>query len=193
METLTKSFEELYNRCKDYTMTCKVRVEFLYEAMHMITDIEGACVECGVWKGGNILLMSEMTSKEVWGYDTFNGMPEPSIYDKFHGREVEWREGWNYAELQEVQSLVPDAILIPGKVQDTIPEQVPDKIAILRLDTDFYDSTKHELEHLYPRLQEGGIFITDDYGSWSGARKACDEYGLDLKQIANTNAFWCYA
>jgi O-methyltransferase len=63
-----------------------------------------------------------------------------------------------------------------GKVELTIPAAAPDQIALLRLDTDWYESTRHELEHLYPRLSPGGILIIDDYGHWSGARKATDEY-----------------
>jgi hypothetical protein len=65
---------------------------------------------------------------------------------------------------------------IKGKVEETIPEQAPAQIALLRLDTDWYESTYHELVHLYPRLSPGGILIIDDYGHWAGARKAVDEY-----------------
>jgi hypothetical protein len=63
-----------------------------------------------------------------------------------------------------------------GRVEETLPQAAPDEIAILRLDTDWYESTRHELEHLYPRLSVGGILIIDDYGHWQGARKAVDEY-----------------
>ena len=65
---------------------------------------------------------------------------------------------------------------VQGKVEDTIPATIPEKISLLRLDTDWYESTKHELEHLFPRLSKGGILILDDYGHWQGARKAADEY-----------------
>lgn len=53
---------------------------------------------------------------------------------------------------------------------------MPDKIALLRLDTDFYESTAHELRYLYPRLTLGGVLICDDYNFWEGARKAIDDY-----------------
>ncbi len=66
--------------------------------------------------------------------------------------------------------------LIKGKVEDTIPAAAPAKIALLRLDTDWFESTDHELKHLYPRLSRGGILIVDDYGYWQGARKAVDQY-----------------
>jgi hypothetical protein len=66
--------------------------------------------------------------------------------------------------------------LHPGLVEDTVPEQAPDTIALLRLDTDWYSSTKHELEHLYTRLSPGGVLILDDYSDWEGARKATDDW-----------------
>ncbi len=59
---------------------------------------------------------------------------------------------------------------------DTIPKNVPEKISILRLDTDWYESTKHELNNLFPRLVSGGILIIDDYGHFQGSKKAVDEY-----------------
>ena len=65
---------------------------------------------------------------------------------------------------------------IEGKVEDTIPASAPEKIALLRLDTDWYESTKHEMTHLFPRLASKGILIIDDYSCWDGARKAIDEY-----------------
>jgi O-methyltransferase len=65
---------------------------------------------------------------------------------------------------------------VKGKVEDTIPANIPERIALLRLDTDFYRSTRHELEHLYPRLERGGVLIIDDYGAYVGARQATDEY-----------------
>lgn len=72
--------------------------------------------------------------------------------------------------------------IVEGNVQTTIPLEVPEQIALLRLDTDWYASTRHELEHLYPRIARGGVLIVDDYGYWRGARKATDEYLALLPQ-----------
>jgi len=72
-------------------------------------------------------------------------------------------------------------IFIKGRVEDTIPQTVPEQIALLRLDTDWYESTYHELIHLYPRLVNRGILILDDYGYWQGARKAVDTYFQENK------------
>jgi hypothetical protein len=66
--------------------------------------------------------------------------------------------------------------LVAGPVEDTLPAHAPETIALLRLDTDLYESTRHELEHLYPRIPVGGVLIIDDYGYFKGARKAVDEY-----------------
>jgi len=69
--------------------------------------------------------------------------------------------------------------LVKGLVEATLPNKAPSKIALLRLDTDWYESTRHELIHLYPRLAQRGVLIIDDYGHWEGAQKAVDEYIRD--------------
>ena len=92
---------------------------------------------------------------------------------------------WCIASLEDVQTNMastayPESLInyIRGDVVDTLKhsENIPNKIALLRLDTDWYHSTKAELEVLYPRLVKGGICIIDDYGHWQGARKAVTEY-----------------
>jgi hypothetical protein len=65
---------------------------------------------------------------------------------------------------------------IKGLVENTVPDNAPERISILRLDTDWYESTRHELEHLYPRLVSGGVLIIDDYGYWRGSTQAVDEF-----------------
>jgi hypothetical protein len=70
--------------------------------------------------------------------------------------------------------------LVEGPVEETIPEAAPETIALLRLDTDWYESTRHELIHLYPRLQPGGVLIIDDYGTWQGSKEATDEWLAEL-------------
>ena len=69
-----------------------------------------------------------------------------------------------------------DVHFVRGRVEDTIPAYAPETIALLRLDTDWYESTRHELIHLFPRLAHGGVLVVDDYGHWQGARQALDEY-----------------
>jgi hypothetical protein len=205
-DILPKDFEShhvnIFKKVQPFTMTSPERIYALIEAVKYITSnhIEGAIVECGVWKGGSMLAVAEtLTSqqsydRELYLYDTFEGMPAPTEHDKdFTGKDAEdilnknhnKEENlvWAYSPLDTVQKTLSLSAYnkekikyIVGKVEDTIPAEIPEKIALLRLDTDWYESTKHELIHLFPRLQKGGVIIIDDYGFWKGARKAVDEY-----------------
>jgi hypothetical protein len=185
-----------------YSMTGQLRQWSLLQAMEHVArkGIEGDIVECGVWKGGNLILCGLMAkklhlSKRIWGFDTFEGMSEPTAHDftldKAAAAITKWRErrksgftDWTYSPYEEVERNfrtevgTADLRLVRGKVEDTLerPENIPGKIAILRLDTDWYESTRKELDVLYPRLQRGGVLIVDDYGHWAGAKKAVDEY-----------------
>lgn len=191
-----------YKKVKPYTMTTPERIASLCNAVNYLVknNIEGDFVECGVWRGGSTmaaidtLLKAGDKSREIYLYDTYEGMSEPTEVDKvFTGTDAlelmntTEREDptsvWCYSTIEEVQNNVgglgyPAAKVhfVKGKVEDSIPGTLPGKIALLRLDTDFYESTKHELEHLYPLLVPGGVIIIDDYGHWEGARKAVDEY-----------------
>lgn len=164
-------------------------------------NIPGAFVECGVFRGGSAMVMMmallnrECRDREFYLYDTFAGMPKPEDVDVYvaDGKPAleEWEEkkssdgssGWVVSTLEQTRTLVesvgyPKANVqyVQGLVEDTIPAVAPEKIALLRLDTDFYRSTKHELEHLFPRLSPGGALIIDDYGAFHGAQIAVDEY-----------------
>lgn len=185
------------------TMTGPEKVAALVEATrHVVrTRIPGAVVECGVWRGGSMqavaltLLSLGETDRELHLFDTFEGMPPPTENDTrtTHSGSVSAEELleasdkdsklWAIAGLEDVQKAMAETgypmekvHFRPGLVEDTTPGQAPDTIAILRLDTDWYASTKHELEHLYQRLSPGGVLILDDYGDWDGARKATDEW-----------------
>lgn len=168
--------------------------------------IPGALVECGVYMGGNIEVMIRalqrhgVSDRDIYLYDTFAGMPKPEERDdealggiakaswEIHRTEEDGDKGsnWMKAGVELVRQRIgplryPDKHLhfVKGMVEETIPAIVPDKIAILRLDTDFYSSTKHELQHLYPLLSPGGILIIDDYGAFPGSRMATDEYAAE--------------
>ena len=141
------------------------------------------------------------TSRDLYLFDTFSGMAEPgaedapSAYDAGISPQRRWRKhkdrsgiddggsGWAAISEQQVREAMDSTgyprervHLVKGMVEETIPDCAPDTVAMLRLDTDWYASTKHELEHLYPRLEPGGVLIIDDYGHWPGARRAVDEY-----------------
>ena len=185
-----------------HTMTSAERIFGLIEAVKYAekNKIDGAIVECGVWRGGSMMAVAETlinyksTNRELYLYDTYEGMSEPTEFDKtFSGdAAAELLKAnddknknlvWAYSALETVEQNMrstnyPEKKIhyIKGKVEDTIPASIPDKIAILRLDTDWYESTKHELNYLFPLLQKGGVLILDDYGHWAGAKKAVDEY-----------------
>jgi len=161
-------------------------------------DVPGAVVECGVWRGGSMqavahtLLARGVTDRDLHLFDTFEGMPEPTEKDRrFDGTPAQellaTREKtaniWAIASLEDVQAGMTETgypvervHFYRGLVEETIPAEAPPVIAILRLDTDWYDSTMHELEHLYDRVPSGGVLIMDDYGFWQGARQAVDEF-----------------
>jgi len=193
---------EIVEHATPFTMTSPQRIVALCDAVKYIqqSQIDGAIVECGVWKGGSMfaairtLQNLNCNDRQLWLYDTFDGMTEPTANDvDFLGRAArnllqhEDRDDptsiWCCSQLDQVKTLLggtgycPELLkFVVGPVEDTIPESMPQQIALLRLDTDWYESTKHELVHLMPRLAPGGVLIIDDYGHWEGCRRAVDEY-----------------
>lgn len=162
-----------------------------------VSHLEGDIVECGVLRGGHTLLAKLyarkrgwMRPRRYWLFDTFTGMPEPGEVDvKWDGEpasEIRERigDGWCRCGLAEVENnfarfgmLDERVVFVPGLVEETlVGELLPEKIAYLRLDTDFYASTRIELEVLYPRLVPGGFLVIDDYGFWKGCQMAVDEF-----------------
>lgn len=198
----TAADRAIHQRVRPFTMTTNDNIKTLLEAVRYVhrARIPGAIVECGVWRGGSSMIAAlalqelQDTSRDLYLYDTFEGMSRPTEADAFPdgtpaAQEFERTQlgtdssDWCRATLEDVTANLhrtgypADRLhFIRGKVEDTIPGTLPGQIALLRLDTDWYDSTKHELEHLYPLLAPHGILIIDDYGYWSGARRATDEY-----------------
>lgn len=196
-------FMDIYTFCKPYTMTSVERMFALYKGVEYVVknNIPGDFVECGVWKGGSSMLIAMtlqkfgVSDRMIWMYDTFEGMSEPGKEDMdntgYSAKEQlkrasksDQKSVWCYSSLEEVKANLALTNykssyiqFIKGKVEDTISSNstIPD-ISLLRLDTDWYESTKHEMEHLFPKLVSKGILIIDDYGHWVGAKKAIDEY-----------------
>lgn len=189
---------DIIRKVQPWTMTSAERIYALIQAVRYVSanGIPGAVVECGVWKGGSIaaaartLLQLRDVNRDLYLFDTFEGMSEPTSRDfDYSGKQASdlLREESRFkcadAPLATVKKVVyetgypKDKIhFVSGKVEQTIPASAPDSISLLRLDTDWYESTKHELVHLFPRLAARGAIIIDDYGHWEGARQACEEY-----------------
>jgi hypothetical protein len=196
-------FLPLYEQCRRFSMTSADRMFALYKAVQYIeqANVPGALVECGVWRGGSMMLAARtllklgVDARELYLFDTFDGLPKPDAekdIDVWGNRAIDgWQphakdersSNWARATLDEVQHNLAGTgypskrmHFVKGLVEETVPAQAPEQIAILRLDTDWYASTRHELEHLFPRLAPHGVLIIDDYGHLKGARKAVDEY-----------------
>ncbi len=194
---------EIYELVKSHTMTGTERVFVLLKAVQYIVknNIHGDFVECGVWRGGSSMAMAHMLNelgivdKSLYLFDTFSGMTEPNEND------IEIKSGLKADFLLKKTSMIDDeniwciagydvvrrnmhstgypenrVKLVKGDILQTLKSNAPESISLLRLDTDWYESTKHELEILYPKLVSGGICIIDDYGHWAGSKKAVDEY-----------------
>jgi hypothetical protein len=193
---------EVIRKIRPYTMTSAESVFALIQAVTYVVraGIAGSMVECGVWRGGSMmavaytLLALGRTDRDLFLFDTYEGMTPPGADDVSRAGERasatfaqlkkdDGSSDWSRASLGDVRRNLlatgysGDRVkFVKGRVEDTIPGEAPGQIAILRLDTDWYESTRHELVHLYPRLSPGGVLLIDDYGLWLGQKKAVDEY-----------------
>jgi O-methyltransferase len=198
---------QIIERALPYTMTGVARLQAVVDAVRYCVDrgVDGAFAECGVWRGGSVLAMvltlQDMgaSEREIYLYDTFEGMTAPTEHD-VSAIDPPALHTWQKAERKRVRpwsgAFGPDVFnegavrdllastgyaednlqFVRGKVEDTLPDRAPEEISLLRLDTDWYESTRHELTYMYPRLSAGGVLIIDDYGHWEGCRRAVDEY-----------------
>lgn len=179
-------------------MTSDVRIKTLLDAVKHLTEknIQGDFVECGVWKGGSIMAMIykllelNILDRKIWAFDTYEGMTEPGDDDiDFQNKTAKELMDQKIANIlcisayEETTTNIlntgyPHNMIqfVKGRVEETIPRSNVEQIALLRLDTDWYESTMAELNYFYPKLVKGGILIIDDYGHWKGCKKAVDEY-----------------
>jgi len=205
---ISKDEKKIIEISEKYSMSGRLRMWSLIQSVKYIIDnkIEGDLVECGVWRGGNLILMQQLINrykinKRIYGFDTFEGMSKPKEIDvDYEGRSAiemlsnskkknDLPDIWAYCDIETVKKNILNSVnsnnitLVKGKVENTLllKKNLPDKISILRLDTDWYESTKTELEILYPKLSKNGVLIIDDYGHFMGCKKAVDEYFKNYK------------
>lgn len=202
-EDLDPEFRPIMDVARQYSMTSVERMYAVYKSIEYLekAKIPGAIVECGVWRGGSIMVALATlkalgrTDRDIYLFDTFEGLPEPDAevdVDMFGNRAIDgWipqsrgkkMSNWAYASLEDVRANVEligypmeRVHFVKGMVEDTIPGTNPSSIALLRLDTDFYSSTVQEMKYLYPNVEKGGVLIIDDYGHFLGVRRAVDEH-----------------
>jgi hypothetical protein len=184
-------FWKLFERWQPESLLSVDRLLALYSsAQHIVgAGIPGALVECGVYRGGGLCLVLETlvqlgaTDREIVVFDTFDGFPD-GTQDMAISGDVLTRDAWVTKDFQAVTEANIDRTgyprskieLVRGPVETTVPGRAPAAIALLHLDTDYYESTLHELTHLWPRVSRGGVLIIDDYGHFEGCRRAVDEY-----------------
>jgi O-methyltransferase len=194
---------------KPYTGISKNRAFALMQATRYIINnkIPGDFVECGVAKGGSAMLIAltlkslGVNDRDIYLYDLFGKRPKYSewdveiqsgksvrdYYDLVDQGDKKAAKNWEFYSTDEVlgnirtTGYIESRIhFIEGDVCDTLSRSSHKQVALIRLDTDFYDSTKHELDTLYPVLADKGVVIIDDYGHWYGARKATEEFLVSL-------------
>ena len=202
--------DEIVKICSPFSLISSKRFHNNMDAIqHVETEnVQGDIVEIGVYKGGSILSMM-LASEAFTGfdrkfhlYDTFQGMTSPKEEDvdfnNVHASKTPWGQSACRSSLEEVKANI-------GKHTKIVPEFhvgdillntfVPHSIAVLRLDTDWYESTRHELQTFYPSVSKGGVVIIDDYGHWMGCRKAVDEFlqqhpNIELHEVDYTGRYF---
>jgi O-methyltransferase len=202
--------KSVIGRAKQHSMTSAERmVELIRSVDYLVAnEIKGDIVECGVWRGGSVMCICERLvelkdtrSRNIFLFDTFDGMAQPDDRDvQFNGENASQflqvnekgeRVGsyWCIADIDQVKQNLgntdyPAHLIhyVKGKVEETLPHEPIGDIALLRLDTDWYESTYHELVHLYDKVVPGGIIIIDDYGHWQGSKKAVDDFFKERNQ-----------
>lgn len=203
-------FKGVWEQASPFTMLSRERVYHVYKAVLycLQNKICGDFVQVGVWAGGGLVaiakslelyfgssMIPEFGSRTlIWGFDTFEGHGRPGeheidiwgtsqavVYDELMDG------GWASVSKEEVQKNLLTCLgslnginLVKGRCEATLPDLAPDKVSVLIIDVDWFESTYSSLTHLWPRLAVGGILICDDYGHHSGARDAIDQYFTEI-------------
>lgn len=183
-------------------------IQFCLETV-MKDSVEGDLIETGVWRGGGCIFMRGFLSvygdrkRKVYVADSFQGLPKPNperypndLRDKHHKHSY-LAVSQNQVEnnFKRYGLLDEQVVFLKGWFKDTLPIAPMDKLAILRLDGDMYESTMDALTHLYPKLSMGGFCIIDDY-ALKGCREAVDDFratnriSAEIKLVDWTGVYW---
>ena len=219
-----ETIKEAVSTVRDYTMASFERLATLWQQVRYLDryNIPGGLVECGVWKGGCAGLMAlahmqgrNTPEREIHLFDSFQGLPQPDRQldgDLAIGIARGEADGKDQtisacvASIEECRNLLIDTIgypshlvkIHPGWYSEVIPKTAHSvgDIALLRLDSDWYKSTEICLEHLYGKVSDHGVVVIDDYGHFSGCRRAVDDFvqrlhePVLLNHIDYTGRFW---
>jgi O-methyltransferase len=200
-------FWPLYDECREETMTPIARLYDLYKTVEYIVQagIPGAIVECGVWRGGSMMMIAKAltkfgdTGRTLQLFDTFEGLPYPDDID-VDVFDITAKAQWKPEMAKGARSVVEANMAATGyltvtyhegRVEDTLANEALEQYALVRLDTDWYASTKVELEVLWDRIVPGGVLILDDYGHWKGCGQAVDEFFADKAVKMNRVDYSC--
>ncbi len=203
--------DRLENLGYQHTMVGRARLENVAACLETIRRerVPGDLIECGVWRGGVTVFMRGFLKafgigdRTVWVADSFAGPPPPSL-PQDAGNDLSFAKYPMLAiSLESVQDVFARYDLLDGQVRflpgwfkDTLPCAPIERLALLRIDGDLYESTWDALSALYPRLSAGGFVIVDDYHCIPGCRQAVDEYrqregiATPLDAIDWTGVFW---
>lgn len=199
-----KEFLKLRKAIRDYTLCDLDRLNSLWKLVRGVKErgIKGDIVECGSYKGGTgALLRAGMgPGRKLWIYDSFQGMPETTHED---GEEAKKWKGSCAASAKDVIEVLgatgakkEEFVIREGWFNDTFKKELPQQVALLHCDADWYDSVTLVLETFYPIMPAGGCVVLDDFGYWEGCRRAfydfCGRHGEKplLERVGVTQAWW---
>ena len=194
------------------TMVGKVRLDSLQSCLvDVLRDgVPGDVIETGVWRGGASIFMRAVlyaygiTDRTVWAADSFQGLPRPDpVRYPADADDELWKASALAVSLDDVKAnfaaygLLDDQVrFLVGWFRDTLPAAPIDRLAVMRLDGDLYESTMDALTALYPRLSVGGYVIVDDYGAMASCRKAVEDFRAErgitdeITPIDWTGVYW---
>jgi O-methyltransferase len=184
-----RRFRAIHDRYRAYTMLPREAFVENLELASRYAGVPGAIVECGTWKGGMSAGLAEVLgpARDYWLFDSFEGLPPARAIEG--GAALAWQAATDAPDYHDncraaeadaaaaMRLAGAPATIVPGWFRDTLPPaRFPGGIAILRLDADWYDSTRQILDALFDRVNPGGLVIVDDYYTWEGCARAVHDF-----------------